>query len=296
MLSGIGPKDHLSQMGIPVLVDLPVGKNLQDHTQVVFWSPILNNTHVEAFPELNVEQLYQLITQREGPLATSTALHTYLNTKSNPDPRWPNVVLDNRVGMFSTNISELIAPYSRERAHQWAQYFGPYLGQPHLISEVFLRRPRSMGAVRLASANPYDYPIIDPNFYAHKQDFEDVVETVKFLFYFLQNSKISENIVLIPKPIPGCNLCPERPIYECDSYIRCYITQIGEKEHHSCGTCRMGAPDRADTVVDPRLRVKHVSRLRVCDASVVPRLPNSNSNAFTAMIGEKCAHYIDNEQ
>ena len=106
---------------------------------------------------------------------------------------------------------------------------------------------------------------------------------------------ISVNVFSIPKAIPDCSLCPDRPIYECDPYIRCHIRQIGDKEHHSCGTCRMGAPERPDTVVDPRLRVKLVSRLRVCDASVIPRIPNSNINAVTVMIGEKCSHYVKQE-
>lgn len=295
MLSGIGPKSHLNEMDIPVLADLPVGKNLQDHPQVPFWCPILNNTVVEAFPQLSVGQLYQMITEKRGPLATTTALYAFFNTKSNPDPHWPNIVFSNRMSVFSTNIKQIISIYSAQRAEEWAQYFGPYLGQPYLISEVALRRPRSFGTVRLASKNPFQYPIINPNFFYYEEDMDDVIEAIKFQLYFLLNSKIADNQFLIPKAIPGCKLCKDRPIYECDSYIRCHINQVGMKEHHSVGTCRMGSAKRSDTVVDPRLRVKNVSGLRVCDASVFPRISNSNTNANTIVVGEKCAQYIKEE-
>ena len=298
MLSGIGPKEHLTQMGIPVLVDLPVGNNLQDHPQVLFWSPILNNTVVEAAPQLATQQIYQMITERRVPLDTTTALYTFYNTKSNQDRDWPNTMLSNRISFFPTNIKQIISIYSAQRAEEWAQYFGPYLGKPHLISELCLRRPRSSGTVRLASKNPFHYPIIDPNFLYYEEDLEDLIEAIKFQLYFLQNSMISDNLFLIPKAIPGCRLCKDRPIYECDSYIRCHIREIGMKEHHSVGTCRMGAVERSDTVVDPRLRVKQVSGLRVCDASVFPRVTNSNTNANTIVVGEKCAKFVleDNDK
>ena len=97
------------------------------------------------------------------------------------------------------------------------------------------------------------------------------------------------------EPIPGCRLCLDRPVYECDSYIRCYIREIGIKQNHPCGTCRMGAHERPDTVVDHRLRVKYLSKLRVCDASVIPRIPNSNTNSIALMIAEKCSHLISED-
>ena len=292
MLSGIGPKNHLQEVGIPTLVDLPVGYNLQDHPMVQFQAPIYNNTPVEAFPELTIPQIFQVITEQEGPLATSSGLYTYISTKSNADRQWPNIVITNRVAIFSSNITEIIEDFSAQRSREWADYYGPYLGQPFLVLDIFLRKIKSKGRVRLSSANPFSPPIIDPNFLSYEQELEDMVEAVKFELFFIENSKISENAFLIPKAIPGCSLCPDRPIYECDSYIRCYIRQIGDKEHHSCGTCKMGDKNRGDTVVDPHLRVKHVAQLRVCDASVMPYVPNSNTHAATVMIGEKCAHLI----
>lgn len=95
------------------------------------------------------------------------------------------------------------------------------------------------------------------------------------------------------KPIPGCHLCPDKKYaYECEPYIRCVIIQMVYTGYHPVGTCRMGDPRRKDTVLDPRLKVKGVERLRVCDASIMPIVTNGNTNAPSMMIGEKCADLI----
>ena len=194
MLSGIGPKQHLTDMDIPTVVDLPVGLNLQDHPVVQFNSLIRNNTYLADFPQLTIQQIYQLIATNSGPLAYSPTLYTYYNTKSNPNHDWPNIVLSQRITLFSTNMSEIISIYSPQRAKEWAKFYRPYLGAPYLSSEVFLRRPRSFGSVRLSSKNPFASPLIDPNLYQSEQDFEDMVEAIKFQLFFLQNTLISKNL------------------------------------------------------------------------------------------------------
>ncbi|XP_054166540.1 L-sorbose 1-dehydrogenase-like [Oppia nitens] len=297
MLSGIGPKSHLTKFGIKPIVDLPVGYNLQDHVQVSIDSLIKDpQQFLNDFPELTTEKLYQLIKKNMGPLGSSPVVYTYINTKSNAnEPEWPNVVLSHRFLQFSTNLTELIEIYSREQLDEWEQYYFPLLGAPYLSSEVFVRRTRSFGRVWLMSEDPYVLPAIDPNYFADDRDFEDMLEAFKFLINFLQNSAISEYINFMHTPVPPCAslLCMDRPFQQCDEYLRCYITQIGFKEHHSVGTCRMGDPHRKDTVLDPKLKVKGVDGLRVCDASVMPRLPNANINVLSIMIGEKCADIIN---
>ncbi|CAG2179302.1 unnamed protein product, partial [Oppiella nova] len=100
MLSGIGPKDHLNQFGIPLKADLPVGDHLQDHPYVGPITPIIrNNVPINPMPELSITQLDQLLTNRSGPLSRFTAHFTYHNTKSNPTKDWPNIF----VGTGMTN-------------------------------------------------------------------------------------------------------------------------------------------------------------------------------------------------
>jgi choline dehydrogenase-like flavoprotein len=217
-----------------------------------------------------------------------------MNTKSNDDPKWPNIIQSGRFLQFTTNLTELIEIYDPNRAAEWAQYFKPLLGAPHLLSDIFVRRTRSIGWVRLHSNDPYVLPEINPNFFADKRDFDDLLEAFKFQLFFIANSHISKFVERYPVPVPPCAhlYCKDRPEWECDEYLKCYIIEIGDKEHHSVGTCRMGNPHRKDTVVDPQLRVKGVEGLRVCDASIAPLLPNANTNAMTIMIGEKCADMI----
>ena len=294
MLSGIGPKEHLESLKIPVLRDLPVGNNLQDHPKVVFHNLIKDQDNVQVAPELHIPQIYEFIAKGCGPLASYSCLYTFHNTKSNTRPDWPNIVLAAFVQKMNRNISEVCAKYG-ERVPEWRQYYRPYLGQYYLRSDANLRRPRSFGSLRLSCTDPFSKPLIDPNFFNVTQDLDDLVEATKFLVYVLKESAISKHIEFNENPIPGCKLCPDRPIYECDSYIRCYIKLNGEKELHPVGTCRMGSVERPDVVVDPTLKVKHVSRLRVCDASIMPFVPNGNTNSPTIMIGEKCADLIKDD-
>ncbi|CAG2108078.1 unnamed protein product, partial [Medioppia subpectinata] len=291
MLSGVGPKSHLQSHGIPVVKDLPVGNNLQDHPKVVFQTVIKDQDAQPRDPELVIPQLYEFASKRRGPLASYSCLYTFFNTKSNAITQWPNIVLADFVQKMKNNLTEICAKYG-ERMDEWKQYYRPYLGKYYLRTDANLRKPRSFGTVRLASADPFAKPLIDPNFFDVQQDFNDLVEAAKFTLYLLQESPIAKYIEFNHNPIPGCSLCPDRPMYACDSYVRCYIRLNGEKELHPVGTCRMGAVERPDVVVDPTLKVKGVCRLRVCDASVMPTVMNGNSNTPSIMVGEKCADLI----
>ncbi|XP_054164664.1 L-sorbose 1-dehydrogenase-like [Oppia nitens] len=291
MLSGVGPRAHLQSLGIPVVMDLPVGNNLQDHPKVVFHSLIKDQDSQPREPELNIPQMYDFFEHRKGPLASYSCLYTFFNTKSNTNIQWPNIVLAGFVQKYKNNITEVCAKYG-ERIDEWKQYFRPYLGKYYLRTDANLRKPRSFGSVRLASADPYRKPLIDPNFFDVQQDFNDLVEAAKFLLYLLQESPISRHLEFNHNPIPGCQMCSDRPMYACESYIRCYIRLNGEKELHPVGTCRMGAVTRPDTVVDPTLKVKNLCRLRVCDASIMPTVVNGNTNTPSIMVGEKCADLI----
>jgi len=126
----------------------------------------------------------------------------------------------------------------------------------------------------------------------NQQDFDDMVEITKFTFYFFERSSFAKYVKRV-KPIPGCEMCPDKEYtHECDSYIRCLITQLTYTGYHLSGSVRMGAANRTDNVLDPRLRVKGIQNLRVCDASIMPSITNGNTNAPAIMIGEKCADLI----
>ncbi|CAG2100471.1 unnamed protein product [Medioppia subpectinata] len=281
MLSGIGPKDHLNQHNIEVVADLPVGDNLQDHFSVGPIHTIINaNTPVKDMPDLSVDQLYHLFVHNSGPLTRYSNTYTYINTMSNADKEWPNSLI--------TGFVAEVKPESNDT------YLQPYIGRKLFVMYGLLFRPRSSGTVRLASANPEDHPLIDPKYLSHRQDSEDMAETLRFIYYYLTHSSLDKYVQLIPEAIPPCRgMCStNQRYYECDDYLKCLVRHRGSSVWHPVGTCRMGGPDRSDTVVTPELSVRGVGGVRVCDASVMPRIPNANTNAVSIMIGEKCSQLI----
>jgi len=142
------------------------------------------------------------------------------------------------------------------------------------------------GTVHLSSVNPIDPPLIDSNYLSNNEGIENFVEIIRLAFIVMENSSLSSELIIPKIPVPGCTFCTFGPIYECDSYLKCLIQQIGETGAHLCGTCRMGSVDRNDVVVDEKLRVKGIKGLRVVDCSIIPDIINSNTNAVAIMIGE----------
>ena len=299
MLSGIGPKEHLEQLHIPVIKDLPVGNNLMNHPGVNI-NFILKDESARKLMNipgrLDVSQLYQYLTTGAGPLAQHYRSVTYLSSPNNPDKDWPNVNWEVAFYQFPSNLSDFRQFRFGERRHEWAQFLSTYLGRFYIFTHPIVQRVRSRGYVRLASADPHTPPIINPNFLRDPRDYEDLVFIIKYIYRFYELSSMAQHLEPL-RPIPGCSFCPkQRYVFECDSYIQCVIEQETYGSYHAVGSNRMGAAERPDTVVDPYLRVKGVDRLRVCDSSIIPLLMNSNTNAASLMIGEKCAQMVKDEQ
>ena len=290
MLSGIGHKEHLQKIGIPVLADLPVGDNIQDHPASTIHTIIKPAVTGPPGAGLTTQQLFPLLTSGIGPLSRGTNSMVYLSTSANADPEWPNVFFYS-TARYNGNLAVMINEFPSQIA-AWRQYFEPYNNTFILETSPHLFICRSFGTVRLASKDPYVHPVIDPRYLADPQDYSDMFEVTQKVLKFLQTSSIKNYITFTPNPIPGCQYCKDRPLYECDSYIHCLIRMTGKSGYHYGGGNRMGDPKRKDVVVDPRLRVKNIASLRICDASVMPELPNSNTNAATILIGEKCADMI----
>ncbi|XP_054154843.1 uncharacterized GMC-type oxidoreductase Mb1310-like [Oppia nitens] len=104
-------------------------------------------------------------------------------------------------------------------------------------------------------------------------------EAVIRTFKFVETTSFRQFVRMDSEPVAPCQYCPTGPVYQCLSYIDCLIREWAGTHVHPVGTCRMGDPRRRDTVVDPRLRVKGIRGLRVCDASVYPEVMNANTNA-----------------
>jgi choline dehydrogenase-like flavoprotein len=143
-------------------------------------------------------------------------------------------------------------------------------------------RPKSRGSVRLRSRKPGDPIRFTTGFLSHADD----------LALLLAGMKIARAIVRQPalREVVSEELAPGKADNLGDEAIIDHIIRHAKTVYHPCGTCRMGTDEQA--VVDPRLRVRGVPRLRIADASIMPRLTSGNTNAPAIMIGDRCADFI----
>lgn len=270
MLSGIGPAEHLSEFGIPVVADLPVGYNLQDHlgTNLIF--KIKNYTDT---PPL-------MSNPTEFPLPLLIGFATIHKGQTFPDYQTESFEVEAGTASATTFCS-IFYQFKDDICVEVNQ-----ANQNNTLFYVILNHmhPKSRGRVSLRSTNAKDSPIIDIGYYTNEEDLDNIV---KYIADFLRVTNTSyfkhANAELLKLGICGCK------DLDFDSYWRCYALCIVTSNWHYSGTAAMG------TVVDARLRVRGVTGLRVADASVMPLLPSANTNAPTIMIGEKAADMILND-
>ncbi len=263
MLSGIGPGDHLRQMGLPVLLDLPgLGENLHDHLDYT----ISHTSPRRDVVGLNPRGLWRLAKAAGGwrrhgeglfasPMAEGGAF-----LRSSPDLAVPDLQIHFVVGIVDQHMRKL------HLADGWSAH-------------ICVLRPRSRGTVRLATPDPAKAPLIDPGFLTDPRDAADMLRAARLL----------ERIVAAPPLAPwrGRRLYPHDGT---DAGLMADIRARADTIYHPVGTCKMGSDAMA--VVDPQLRVRGVTGLRVVDASVMPRVVGGNTNAPVIMLAERAAAMI----
>ncbi|GAB4577044.1 MAG: choline dehydrogenase [Roseibium sp.] len=263
-LSGIGPADHLDGLGIPVVLDQPqVGANLQDHLDLYAICEVTGPHTYDRYAKLHwsaVAGLQYLLT-RKGPVASSL-FETGGFWYADPEARSPDVQLHLGLG---TGIESGVASMPNGGVTLNACYL----------------RPRSRGSVRLRSADPSDAPLIDPNYLADPTDRRLSIEGLKLAQRILAQEPLRPFIKAERLPGPG--------VQSDEDYFD-FICEHSKTSHHAAGTCRMGPDPKA--VLDPQLRFNGIEALRVADASIMPTVVSSNTNAAAIMIGEKAADMI----
>jgi choline dehydrogenase-like flavoprotein len=265
MLSGIGPQDHLREMGIDLVHDLPgVGAHLQDHptVHVAMENPSAESYAVsaKALPRV-IASPFKYLFNRGGMLASNVAeCGGFLCTDGTGRP---DIQITFLVGL---KLDARAIP----RRHG-------YMGLIQLL------RPRSAGSVRLASNRPEDKPVIDPNFFADPYDMKTLIAG------FREARRIFAQPALAP--MTGAEIEPGVQ-YQTDAEIDGALRKIVNTAYHPTGTCKMGPDSDPMAVVDGRLRVRGVSGLRVVDASVMPEIVSGNTSAPTMMIAERAARFI----
>ncbi|MFZ3361525.1 MAG: GMC family oxidoreductase N-terminal domain-containing protein [Xanthobacteraceae bacterium] len=265
LLSGIGPAAHLRERGIDVVLDRPgVGANLQDHLQLrlifkVDGIKTLNERYHSRLGFAGMLAEYALL--RRGPL-TMAPSQLGLFTRSDRDQE-------------RANLQYHVQPLSLDR-------FGEPLHKfPAFTASVCNLHPTSRGAVQLRSRNPGDAPLIRPNYLSTDADRRVAVNSIRL------TRRIAAQPAL--KPFHPDEYLPGSAVGDDDAGLIKAAGDIGTTIFHPVGTAKMGLPSDPMMVVDGRLRVAGIERLRVIDASVMPTITSGNTNAPTMMIAEKGA-------
>lgn len=292
MLSGIGPAAELTRHGIAVELDLPgVGAHLADHINVPVQFACID-------PELSLARLQRLdralaagarwMLRRDGPAAApfwSTCLFGALDDRGVPGLQvffTPMVVTEARDGgghdgdvVDNGGLLEALGRRVFVRGSKKA-----VAGFQFDINQM---HPLGDGRVRLACADPLAPPLIDPRFLLGGHEMRDLVAGVHGVRDIASRSPLAR--VCGKEISPGAQAAS-------DAQIEAAIRRVATTGHHPVGTCRMGADHDSDAVLNARLQVRGIERLRVCDASVFPGQITGNPNAAIIAIAEKTADMV----
>jgi len=269
MLSGIGPAEQLTKFGIPVVLDKPgVGANLHDHLQLrmifkVSGVKTLNETYVSMLNRLGMGINY--ILRRRGPM---TMAPSQLGAFTKSDPTQDRA-----------NIQYHVQPLSLEK---FGEPLHPF---PAFTASVANIRPTSRGALTLKSADPTQPPAIAPNYLATPEDQLVAADAIRITRKIVAQPALRKYFPV--EYLPGAQVQDDD-----EAALVKAAGDIGTTIFHPVGTARMGRDMDPRAVVDARLRVIGIERLRVIDASVMPSITSGNTNSPTMMVAEKGAAMI----
>jgi choline dehydrogenase len=263
-LSGIGPATTLQSLGIAVVADRPrVGQNLRDHYSVRLTQRVKG---IITLNELTrgwrlVRELVRYGVTGRG-LLTLGASTCAVFAKSRPELAAPDLQLSFAPASFRPGTHELES-------------------EGGMTISLFQSYPESVGSVMATSCDARIAPAIQPNYFATDHDRQSVLAGLRLGRRILSAPALQRWGVA--ETLPGIEVASDQELID-------YAAAKGVPGYHLVGTCRMGGDP--ESVVDPRLRVRGVSGLRVIDASIMPSCTSGNSNAPTIMLAEKGAAMI----
>ncbi|XP_070155098.1 glucose dehydrogenase [FAD, quinone] [Polyergus mexicanus] len=328
MLSGIGPKNHLSSLYIPVIEDLPVGFNLQDHVSMSALTFLVNESVaiVEQRLGSSPASFLEYLIQGTGPLTIPAGAEAlaFINTKAHlsktrrresklksiiqgvnvrgnserqyglngngllTEDDYPDIELLLGASSLAGDISGSYRSLLGLSEDFRKEVFGDYDGLDAFTIVPVLLRPKSRGRLTLRSTDPLDSPIIDVNYYDHEDDLNTMVQAIKIAIE-VASTRAFKRYNATLLPVPFPGC--RHVAFKSDPYWACVARHVSTTIAHYSGTCKMSTR-RNLGVVDHRLRVHGIGGLRVADASIMPTIIAGHTTAPAYMIAEKASDMI----
>tara|TARA_Y100000996_G_scaffold73775_1_gene49625 strand:- start:123 stop:1724 length:1602 start_codon:yes stop_codon:yes gene_type:complete len=269
MHSGIGDEDELKKNNIKTLVNLKgVGKNLQDHHEVPY---VVSTKKGYGYykQDKGIRKIIngiQYILFNSGPV-TSNAAETcaFLNPRNLEDSINPPIKLYCVQIMYTDRDTKDIKP-----SHG-------------LTLTSCIMNPIARGDVKLRSDNPLDLPLINPNFFSNKEDLNLMIDSVKFARKVVRSKPLSD--IVIDETLPGKNT-------QSDDDLANYCKRTVKTNWHPVGTCKMGKENDPFAVLNKKLQVYGIEKLRVFDVSMMPKLVSANTNAPAMAIANHATNIL----
>lgn len=264
--SGVGPADHLRQVGVPVVHDLPgVGENLHDHIDVFLIYDLTGGHSYDKYKKLHwqVAAALQYALFRNGPLTSNIA--------------------EGGMCWWGHDRSETVPNLQ----YHFLCGAGVEAGTDTTPSgngctlNIGLMRPKSRGRLTLRSTDPDAPPIVDPRYITEQYDVDCLTEGVRIGQEIMQNRMLRGYVRAIHRPRAELKTQAER---------EAFVRETVQTAVHPCGACKMGTDPMA--VVDPQFRVHGLDGLRVIDSSTMPFVPSGNLNGPVIMMAERGADFI----
>jgi len=265
MLSGVGPREDLRKFDIPVIADLAgVGQNLQDHNITFLTAPTRGSFGYfgEDKGAKMLRNIMRYVLFGDGPIASNGAETMAFVNLADPHA-------DPDIQLYCLGVMWPALDIKEQRAG--------------ITLMANLVRPRSRGSVRLRSADPADDPLVDLNWLSHPDDGARLLRALRYLREIAATRPLSA--IVAQERLPGAQL-------QSDEDLLDYIRRTTESNYHPVGTCRMGPDGDPGAVLDARLRVRGVDGLRVIDASMMPTIISSNTNATVMAVADRAVDLI----
>jgi choline dehydrogenase len=282
MLSGVGPRDHLEELGIETVADLPVGRNLQEHPHFLGLNFRTNYTAPSSDFGTAIEEYLTGL----GPLTTTAEALGFLHAGDVPDDvPMIKYIFNPPSGPGGVPIADRIYNFDDDLV---TNYLNKMNSSTDFGFSLILLHPKSRGRITLKSNDPIDFPNIDLNMFSESEDIDNFIEGIDFVLKLTQTEafrRMDASLVEIP-------ICDQFEQYS-RSFWECAVRHMSMTLYHPCGTTAMG-PDGTTSVVDGDLKVHGIDNLRVVDAGVFPSTISGPTNAAVIMVAEKISDVIKN--